>query len=214
MTHLEFDRISDLADAEMTAHGTAREDETRHLASCAECRATLTGLRSLLTASRSLPREVTPPLETWTRLRARVGVRSSGPEAASHRWGRWLAAAASIILVVSAALLIPGGRGKGTVVKAKAMAVSQPPAAARVELHYAPALAELRASVEARRAQYAPAAARVVDRTLAVIDDAIAETREAIVSDPQNPALVDMLSSHYERKVELLQRAAELAPSS
>ena len=29
-----------------------------------------------------------------------------------------------------------------------------------------------------------------------------------------NPALVDILSSHYERKVELLQRATELAPSS
>ena len=53
-----------------------------------------------------------------------------------------------------------------------------------------------------------------VDDAWRIIDDAIAETREAIASDPQNPVLVEILSSHYERKVELLQRASELAPSS
>ena len=49
-----------------------------------------------------------------------------------------------------------------------------------------------------------------MDRSLAVIDTAIAETRAAITDDPNNAALVEILSSHYERKVELLQRASEL----
>jgi hypothetical protein len=87
-------------------------------------------------------------------------------------------------------------------------------AIARVELHFAGTLAELRATLDTQRTLYTPAAVNVVDRTLAVIDTAIAETRAAITDDPNNPALVQILSSHYERKVELLQRATELAPSS
>jgi len=56
--------------------------------------------------------------------------------------------------------------------------------------------------------------AGVVDRSLADIDAAISETRDALVSDPENTTLVDILSSHYERKVDLLQRATELASTS
>jgi len=53
-----------------------------------------------------------------------------------------------------------------------------------------------------------------VERSLATIDTAIAEARVALTSDPGNQALVEILSSNYERKVDLLQRATELAPSS
>lgn len=219
MTHIAFERLSDLADAETIGGAAARDEETRHLSACAECRATLSEVRSLLTAARSLPREVTPPAETWTELRSRVGVaRRSRMPGRQWGWGegggRWLAAAASIIIVVGAALLIPGGRGKGNVVKATAPAVSQPAVVARVDERYAPTLAELRATLDTHRPSYTPGAARLVDRTLAVIDDAIAETRAALVADPENPELVDILSSQYEHKVELLQRATELAPSS
>lgn len=215
MTHIAFERLNDLAEPETIGGVVARDDETRHLSACGECRATLAEVRSLLSAARSLPREVAPPPETWTQLRTRVGIGARRSSAAGrHRgWGRgrWLAAAASIIIVVSAALLIPGGRGKGNVTTA---AVSQPPVVTRVEERYAPTLAELRATLDSHRPSYTPGAARLVDRTLAVIDDAIAETRAALVADPQNPELVDILSSHYEHKVELLQRATELAPSS
>lgn len=215
MIHIVFERLNDLADAETIGGAAARDEEARHLAACAECRGTLTELRLLLTAARSLPREVAPPLETWTQLRTRVGARPrQSRRGAGWPWGRWLAAAASIIVVVSAALLIPGGRGTGSVGKAKGAFVAPPASATRVELHYAETLAELRATLDAHRPKHTAAAVNVVDRTLAVIDDAIAETREAIASDPQNPVLVEILSSHYERKVELLQRASELAPSS
>lgn len=217
MTHIAFERLNDLAESDTIGGAVARDDETRHLSACAECRATLADVRSLLSAARSLPREVAPPVETWTQLRTRVGVGARRSNARGGQWGgagrgRWLAAAASIILVVGAALLIPGGRGKGNVTKAAV--VSQPPVVTRVEERYAPTLAELRATLDTHRPSYTPGAARLVDRTLAVIDEAIAETRAALVADPQNPELVDILSSQYEHKVELLQRATELAPSS
>ena len=211
MTHITFERLSELAEPGPDGGGLARDDEARHLASCADCRSTISRVRSLLTAARSLPREVPPPPEVWTALRARV--RQGRARHRSWAWGRWIAAAASVAFLVSAALLVPG-RGKGTDMKAKAMTVQSPPAITRVELHFAETLAELRATLDTQRPRYAPAAAIVVDRTLAVIDTAIAETRAALTEDPHNPALVEILSSHYERKVELLQRATELAPSS
>ena len=213
MTHITFERLSELAEHGAGPDGAvvARDDEARHLASCADCRWTVSRVRSLLSAARSLPRDMAPPPEIWTQLRARVGRRNAA-SAPSWRWGRWIAAAASVVLVVGAALLIPGGRGKGGV--SKSTPVQTPPAIARVELRFAETLAELGATLDTQRPSYTPAAASVVDRTLAVIDTAIAETRAAITDDPDNPALVEILSSHYERKIELLQRASELAPSS
>ena len=215
MTHPAFERLSEIAESGHEGGGLAGEEEARHLASCADCRSTVSRVRSLLTAAKSLPRDVAPPPEVWSQLRARVD-RSRGRRASPWTRGRWIAAAASIVFIVGAALLIPGpgGRGKGSVHTAKARTVSSSPAIARVELHFAGTLAELRESLDVQRAHHAPAAVRVVDHTLAVIDTAIAETRAAITDDPNNPVLVDILSSHYERKVELLQRAAELAPSS
>jgi hypothetical protein len=58
-----------------------------------------------------------------------------------------------------------------------------------------------------------PATVRVVERSLATIDTAIAEARAALASDPANRSLVEILSANYERKVELLQRATELSSS-
>ncbi|MGH7636224.1 MAG: hypothetical protein ACREOK_01130, partial [Gemmatimonadaceae bacterium] len=66
MTHIAFERLSDLAESETIGGAAARDDETRHLSACAECRATLAEVRSLLSAARSLPRDVAPPPETWT----------------------------------------------------------------------------------------------------------------------------------------------------
>lgn len=214
MTHLTFDRLSELAELDTDGGRIGADDEAGHLASCAECRSTVTRVRSLLTAARALPKDVVPPPEVWARLQARVGVHHPR-RGRSWNWGRWIAAAATVVFMVGAALLIPGGRGKGSVSKAKAIpSESTSPAIARIELHFAETLAELRATLDTQRTLYTPAAVNVVDRTLAVIDTAIAETRAAITDDPNNPELVEILSSHYERKVELLQRASELAPSS
>jgi hypothetical protein len=49
-----------------------------------------------------------------------------------------------------------------------------------------------------------------LERTLRVIDEAIAEARAALAADPSNRTLLDVLSANYEQKVELLRRASEL----
>ena len=52
-----------------------------------------------------------------------------------------------------------------------------------------------------------PEARSSVDHDLRVIDDAIAEVKDALVRDPNNPALRRLLASSYRQKVELLKRA-------
>jgi hypothetical protein len=69
---------------------------------------------------------------------------------------------------------------------------------------------ELTAALEVQRRTLAPETVMILERTLRVIDDAIAEARAALAADPRNGALVDVLSANYEQKVHLLRRASEL----
>lgn len=164
-------------------------------------------LNELLRAAAALPKQVEPPPEVW------AGVRATLARPRRRRAGvTWLAAAAVVILLVGARVMLPWLRGPVRTAKAVAAAPVAPARAVMaVERQYAPALAELNASL--RRDSLTPATAQVVTRSLAEIDTAIAETRDAMRADPGNPALLDILSSHYERKVDLLQRATELSAS-
>jgi hypothetical protein len=51
-----------------------------------------------------------------------------------------------------------------------------------------------------------------VERSLHVADAAIAEARDALARDPANGLLAEIFASNYERKIDLLRRATELAP--
>ena len=210
MTHLDFARISELAE---TGEPNAASRDARHLAECGECRETLRRVRELLAVARALPRDVAPPAEVWTGLRQRVARTPSR----GWRVGRWAAAAAAVFLLAGSALLLPLGRNGKIKAKAKGAVLTAvdttAPAVLTVEKRYALALDDLRETLAAQRATLAPSTVSVVDRSLATIDTAIAETRIALTSDPANRALADILASHYERKVDLLQRATELAPS-
>jgi predicted anti-sigma-YlaC factor YlaD len=211
MTHLDFDRISEFAES---GEPNAASREARHLAECAECRDTLRRVHELLLVARALPRDVAPPPEVWVGLRDRVARRKP-----ARAWsvGRWVAAAAAVVLLAGTAVILPIGRNGNIKAKAKGATLTafdtSAAAVLTVEKRYALALDDLRETLASQRAALAPSTVSVVDRSLATIDTAIAETRSALTSDPENRALVDILASHYERKVDLLQRATELAPS-
>jgi hypothetical protein len=52
-----------------------------------------------------------------------------------------------------------------------------------------------------------------VEQALATIDLAIAEGREALLRDPGNAALSELVASNYRQKIELLRRVTQLASS-
>jgi hypothetical protein len=210
MTHLTFEQISELAESR-----TPRAESRDHLTSCAECRATLERVQRLIESAHALPRDVAPPPEIWTALQARVKATPRRTTARSWNIG-WLAAAAAVVFFVGAALLLPPsvgkGKGKGAVVQAPAAAPRSPVVLA-VEQNYAPALADLRHTLDQQRSSLSPATVLVLERSLATIDSAIAEARSALSADPANQSLVQILSAQFAHKVELMQRATQLSSS-
>lgn len=210
--HLDIETLSAYADGELNAAAATRAE--RHIAECAACRDVLRRVRELVGAAGALPRDIAPPPEVWASLRARLA------REPAHRAGRWwhngwLAAAAALVLVVGTAVVT-----SNTAPKAKASKLpgqlssadrSPPNAVFAVDRNYVATVDQLRETLEVERERLSPSAVRTVERSLSVIDSAIAEAREALASDPANRTLVDILSAHYERKVELLQRATELS---
>ena len=133
-----------------------------------------------------------------------------------------LAAAATIVLAVLAALLWRGAPASGV------QTVAIPSAAATLEpvsmLAVAdPVLAEAEREYEsaANDAARGPAAApllaspprtsRESRTTSQVIDRALAEVREALAKDPVNPELNRMLVATHRKKVDVLRRVVRLS---
>jgi predicted anti-sigma-YlaC factor YlaD len=214
-THLDAETLSAYADAELNAVVAGRVE--RHLSECDVCRATLRKVRELVTAAQALPRDIAPPSDVWSALRERIAREPVAARAQPRWWHNgWLAMAAAVVLVAGTAILTTGPGNKAKATKIIAMREASTPVAPvllAVDRNYSPTLVELRETLDAQRTTLAPATVRTVERALAVIDSAIAEARSALASDPANQALVDILSAHYERKVDLLQRATELSSS-
>lgn len=212
MTHLTFEQISELAESRVP-----QADSREHLAACAECRATLERVQRLIQAAHALPRDIAPPPEIWSQLRTKVKAGGTIPRSRSWNLG-WLAAAAAIVFLVGSALLLPPSigksKGKGTETRPPSTNVAVvSPVVLAVEDCYSPAIRDLRRTLDQQRGTLAPATLSVVERSLVTIDDAIAEARAALASDPANQALVQILSAQFEHKVELLQRATQLSSS-
>ncbi len=211
MNHLTFEQLSDLAERD-----EAQRDAHPHVAMCAECQATLGQVRDLLAATQALPRELQPPPDAWRDLHARITAEL--PVAAPRaRWWHngWLASAAAIVLIVGTMTLTVRFTSTVGPAKAKGAIVSNavPAVLTSVDRTYAGTIRELRTALDAQRATLSPHTVQTVERSLRVIDDAIAEARAALAADPANQAVADILAAHYERQVDLLKRATQLSSS-
>lgn len=149
------------------------------------------------------------------------GTLSGAPSPAPARpamWSRWRVAAAAVLLVAASSaittLVLRSGEGTGpTVVAGTASAAILPAAVAEAEEGYLASVRELSVALDVARQELSPRTIAIVERNLALIDAAIAESREALVRDPGNRVLLDVLAGTYRQKLELLRRAAQLASS-
>lgn len=208
--HIDIEALSAFADGELNAVASQRVE--RHLAACDACRATMARLRSLIGAPALLPREVSPPPDAWDRIRGRV----PGPESRVPRWRHngWLVAAAAVVLVAGSALLTRGAmRNRAADDGADRMSAATPVSVISVDRRFEPTLAELRGVFESQRGALSPTTVRTLERSLAVIDTAIAEARAALAADPGSVALTRMLAGYYQTKVDFLKRATTIASS-
>jgi anti-sigma factor RsiW len=216
--HIPFDTLNDFAD-ELLAE-PERAAVARHLSECAPCAEALAKLRRVLAMASQAPRAIEPPNDLWPELRSKVGQQT----VVTRSWfaGRermWLAAAALLLVVGSSAITALVMRNRTTGVTTQVAVepprpIALPAALMQTDAGYRLALSELAGALDSARTRLSPKTVETVERSLRVIDQAIAEARDALAHDPGNQTLIDVLSSSYERKLELLRRVSEIPSKS
>jgi hypothetical protein len=149
---------------------------------------------------------------------AGVAARSTAGKSISWRMRAILAVAAVVLVAVSSAITALVLRrpsqitNRGTTGDLPGAAVTYVlrPDFVQAEAEYQRAIDELRLAVDTQKSQLNPETVRTVEHSLAVVDSAIKEARAALVADPNNQMLVDLISASYQRKLELLRRTSEL----
>jgi hypothetical protein len=104
-----------------------------------------------------------------------------------------------------------GAALSGPTVAATPVRVASHPSVSSTQLYDAQ-IAALRTIVEQRRGQLDSQTVAIIERNLAVIDTAIAQSKAALAKDPRSRFLADQLDHALDTKVELL-RTVALLPS-
>ncbi|MGH9143531.1 MAG: zf-HC2 domain-containing protein [Vicinamibacterales bacterium] len=215
-----------------------RAEINRHLATCAACRQTVDDVREILHATRELElRE--PPVRVWSRLERGIrmerdlaavpgarGVQADRGEADGARrkrlpfvtspWTAWLAAAAVLLLATTIGVRYMPARHTDT--PAATSASANPGDAAQsvetelrqAEAHYENAIKGLEVIANSEQSELDPGTAATLQKNLAVIDQAISESRAAVRAQPASEPAQQSLIDGFKTKIGLLQDTVAL----
>ena len=204
-----------------------REAVERHLAACPECASMLGELARVVAAARDLE-DRGPVTDLWPAIAGRLATRGRASvvsiEAGRTRTRRrlsftmpQLAAAAIALIVLSAAAVWWWSPRSGEVALERSIPVAgTAPDAAGVPVSvdadraYSDALADLQNAFEASRDRLDPTTVATVERNLAIIDEAIRQTVEALKADPGSTFLYDHLERSRRQKLDVLQQATRV----
>lgn len=227
--HVQFDVLNDYVEGRLDP--PRRDAVLAHLNSCDHCLREHDRLVDLLDFVAAVPDSVSPPAGLWEDVRSAIDrrkdlvlpVAESAVQGRRSRGGWWtkparLVAAAVVLVVASSgittAVLRQSTGDSGTSEKSQdGPSVGAPmlPASFRqTEGEYLATIAELRTVLQAQRGALRPETIAAVERSLSIIDAAIDEARTALLNDPGNRTLLELLTASYERKLDLLRRAADL----
>ena len=207
-----------------------RSEIERHLEACAACRQLIDDLREIRRVAASLePRD--PPVRAWTRLERAIKLENA-PHAASASGAPrqrvtapliWLAAAAAIILATIVGLRLtptaPQQAAPQTAVNAPATPTAAPPddpahsvetELRQAEDHYEKAIKGLEQIAAVEQGVFDPRTAATLQKNLAVIDQAIGESRAALRSEPSSEPAQQSLLENFKAKMGLLQDTVAL----
>lgn len=214
-------------DGELEPVALARFDA--HRASCARCTSACDRAKSVSGWASTLPPALPPPRDLWPDIAARITSPSTlTVEAEPSRLG-WRTHLPTL-RAIAAMLLVAVGSSVATALVLRAPPTSlgfswgdptpgpsAPPSIAHAddpvaawESQVRTATAELAAALEERRSEIDPEALATVEHNLAIIDQAIAETREALAATPEDARARDAMLAAYTQKIRVLQHALRL----
>jgi hypothetical protein len=188
-------------------------------------------LAALIERTRKLPRELEPPADAWVAIKSEIEKPSTKavPSIGSGRnaiWQRPAFLAAAAVFLVAASSLITAGALARYNRSAHEIAVAPSPKArtssteprtmaefAAVEASYISSANELSSILETGKTTLSPETVEKLRKSLAIIDQAIVEARRALAADPANRALIDVLNTTYNQKLDLLRRTTEMGRS-
>jgi len=218
---------------EETLAAAERSEVEQHLAACDACRALVDDLRAIRNVSASLEHR-DPPARAWSRLerairlenehRADIGARGVEPTARlnapftpSRYAYTWLAAAAAIVLAVYVGMRFrpaPAPEPQPAAVQATDSSTAGQ-ASVEAELraaeeHYDKAIKGLEQITNAEKGALDTQTAATLQKNLAVIDQAISESRAALRAQPASQPAQDSLLESFKAKLALLQDTVAL----
>ena len=200
--------LSGFVDGTLSAR--ARADVDAHVASCRECSAVVDDFRRVQAAARQLP-PLEPPRDAWRRIEREL--KAHGASRRPARW-TWLAAAAAVVVIALGGVkLADVWRGPApTTTSAEEVATAQSVEAElrQAEQHYQKAITGLEQIANAEKGSLDPQIAATLEKNLAVVDQAISESRAALKTQPTSePAQTSLLES-FKAKIALLQDTVAL----
>src|SRR5439155_24062886 len=173
--------------------GSAGASAAAALSGCAGCRAAIAELRSLSASAASLPRSLEPGRDLWPAIADRIRPRATW-NVQWIKWRRALAAAAVFVVAFGIYRLVPPSA-------AHYRPVGQGWVAVQADVDRA--TEELSRIFAAERDRLRPETVALLERNLAIIDAAIAESRAALARDPANADLRRLFVAASRQKVEL-----------
>lgn len=218
------DALADLVDGGLDADGRRVLD--RHLSTCADCRALVADLRRISQTAATLDR-LNPEPAVWTRIADGLRAEDKSPRHQTRSWRVGLAAAATILLAAAGGLLLktwPADQtlqpmaGAGTqpaTVAGRSVLTAKDVQSVEIELrlaaeHYEKAIAGLEAITKTEQTTLDPQLAATLQKNLAVIDQAIGESRAALREQPASRPAQESLFEAFRNKVTLLQETVAL----
>ena len=218
----------------------ARTELEHHLAGCTECRRLVDDLREIRKAFAGLKDDLRePPVRAWGRLERAIrlehehGARRLQPSDTAARadvWLKpsratalrvvpWLAAAAVLILATAVGLQFRTGRRaapeSSTATPGASIASGEAAQAVEAELraaeeHYTKAITGLEQITKTEQGALDPGTAATLQKNLAVIDQAISESRAALRTQPASEPAQESLVENFKAKIGLLQDTVAL----
>jgi len=200
-----------------------------HVQRCVACRREVEGLRKLLEDAAALPRSIEPSTDLWPEIAAAALPRRAAEAPAgggllqrlgffSWSWPTALATAAVVgVLLISSLDTGPTEEQTAAMRAAElaALAETDPEAAALLNSLEAECRACDRELAVYTAGQSGPGTvSRMLQENMPVVEQAIAEAREAWVESPEEPGLARLLSSAYRAKMALQGRAIRMASES
>ena len=227
--------LNDYVDETLDPAGQTAVEE--HVAGCVQCQALANDLRAIRAAATSLEHR-DPPARAWPRLERAITFEhelrptQSTPNLPSSDLQRtarvlratwtWLAATAAIVIAVFVGMKYrptptPASTGAATATNPSGAASSAEPSAQSVEAelraaedHYEKAIRGLEQVTNAEKGAFDSQTAATLQKNLAVIDQAISESRAAVRAQPASQPAQDSLIESFKAKLALLQDTVAL----